>query len=122
MTKGSQDASLAGAAMVMCNGLPAKKKNNKNRNIIKLYVRRVFIMDDRDALLPEWRNMMKGIVDSEDMPLNISHVTLQQNKILPVIKKNLVKKRLVMIAESAEKKDDYKKSSSAAAWLTRPAC
>ena len=108
--------------MVMCNGLPAKKKKNKNRNIIKLYVRRVFIMDDRDELMPEWRNMVKGIVDSEDMPLNISHETLQQNKILPVIKKNLVKKRLVMIAESAEKKDDYKKSSSAAAWLTRPAC
>ena len=95
---------------------------DKKRNNIKMYVRRVFIMGDCVGLMPEWLNMVKGVVDSEDMPLNISHETLQQNKILPVIKKNLVKKRLVMIAESAEKKDDYKKSSSAAAWLTRPAC
>ena len=77
---------------------------------VKLYVNRVFITDDDKELLPPWLRFVKGIIDSSDLPLNVSREILQQNRIMAKIRSNSVKKildRLKTIAGNKEKYADF---------------
>jgi len=83
---------------------------NERSHGLKLYVKRVYIMDDCKELLPTWLRFVRGVIDSEDLPLNVSREILQNNKIIANIRKHVVKKVLDSLQQVAtDRPEDYKK-------------
>jgi len=88
------------------NMFSGDREESKNRGL-KLYVKRVFISDEFSSELPKYINFLKGIVDSDNVPLNVSREILQQDKSLSAIKKKIIRKAIAMIQQLAEDPDKY---------------
>ena len=94
--------------------LPKQVKNNvfergvKQSNI-KLYVRKIFITDRSESLCPEWLHFISGMIDTDDLPLNISREMLQENKVIKILKKAIIKKSIDMLKNAMNEMDTYKK-------------
>jgi molecular chaperone HtpG len=80
--------------------------DREQRHGVKLYVRRVFIMDDADQLIPSWLRFVRGVVDSDDLPLNVSREILQHNKVIDSIRSGCTKKVLSLLKTMSEKEQD----------------
>ncbi len=80
--------------------------DRNQRHGVKLYVRRVFIMDDADQLIPSWLRFVRGVVDSDDLPLNVSREILQHNKVIDSIRSGCTKKVLSLLKTMSEKDQD----------------
>ena len=92
--------------------LPKKIKNNVfergvKQNNIKLYVRKVFVSDNSAVLCPEWLHFISGVIDTDDLPLNVSREMLQENKVVKVIKKAIIKKGIDMLRSAMNDMDNY---------------
>ena len=81
---------------------PPFDQNDRKARGVKLFVKRVFIMDECEALLPEWLRFVHGVVDSEDLPLNVSREILQQDRTTRLIKKQLTKHVLTLLEDLAQ--------------------
>jgi heat shock protein beta len=86
----------------------SKDMFDENARNIRLYVKRVFINDKFEGLMPRWLKFVRGVVDSNDLPLNVSREILQKSKVLSIINKRLVRKSLDMIREIADEEDESK--------------
>ena len=90
--------------------------NREKRGGLKLYVKRVFIMDDAEALLPSYLRFIKGVVDSADLPLNVSREILQESRDVKAIREGCTKRVLSMLEELANHEDQAKKDQYASFW------
>ena len=86
----------------------SKDMFDENARNIRLYVKRVFINDRFEGLMPRWLKFVRGVVDSDDLPLNVSREILQKSKVLSIINKRLIRKSLDMIRDIAEDEDESK--------------